>query len=52
MRVLPQVHEALRQNDPKMTSFSHPVVKKAPPTWAVQGHQPSILIQSLQGLVQ
>ena len=32
MRVLPQVHEALRQNDPKMTSFSQPVVKKAPPT--------------------
>ena len=31
MRVLPQVHEALRQNDPKMTSFSQPVVKKAPP---------------------
>ena len=32
MRVLPNVHEALRQNDPKMTSFSQPVVKKAPPT--------------------
>ena len=32
MRVLPDVHEALRQNDPKMTSFSQPVVKKAPPT--------------------
>ena len=31
MRVLPNVHEALRQNDPK-ASFSQPVVKKAPPT--------------------
>ena len=32
MRVLPNVHEALRQNDPKVTSFSQPAVKKAPPT--------------------
>ena len=32
MRVLPYVHDALRQNDPKATSFSQPVVKKAPPT--------------------
>ena len=32
MRALPNVHEALRQNDPKMTSYSQPVVKKAPPT--------------------
>ena len=32
MRVLPNVHDALRQNDPKATSFSQPVVKKAPPT--------------------
>ena len=32
MRVLPNVHDALRQNDPKTTSFSQPVVKKAPPT--------------------
>ena len=32
MRALPDVHEALRQNDPKMTSYSQPVVKKAPPT--------------------
>ena len=32
MRVLPNVHEALRQNDPKATSFSQPAVKKAPPT--------------------
>ena len=31
MRVLPNVHAALRQNDPK-ASFSQPVVKKAPPT--------------------
>ena len=31
MRVLPNVHEDLRQNDPK-ASFSQPVVKKAPPT--------------------
>ena len=32
MRALPNVHEALRQNDPKMASYSQPVVKKAPPT--------------------
>ena len=32
MRVLPNVHDALRQNDPKTTSFSQPFVKKAPPT--------------------
>ena len=32
MRVLPKVHEALCQNDPRVTSFSQPVVKKAPPT--------------------
>ena len=32
MRVLPNVHDALRQNDPKTTSFSQPVVKRAPPT--------------------
>ena len=32
MRVLPNVHEALRQNDPKTTSYSQPAVKKAPPT--------------------
>ena len=32
MRVLPKVHEALRQNDPRVTSFSQPAVKKAPPT--------------------
>ena len=32
MRVLPDVHEALRQNDPKTTSYSQPAVKKAPPT--------------------
>ena len=32
MRVLPNVHEVLRQNDPRVTSFSQPVVKKAPPT--------------------
>ena len=32
MRVLPNVHAALRQNDPKMASFSQPAVKKAPPT--------------------
>ena len=31
-RVLPRVHEALRQNDPRMTSYSQPAVKKAPPT--------------------
>ena len=30
MRALPDVHEALRQNDPKMASYSQPVVKKAP----------------------
>ena len=32
MRVLPQVHEALRQNDPSMAPRSQPVLKKAPPT--------------------
>ena len=32
VRVLPNVHAALRQNDPKMASFSQPAVKKAPPT--------------------
>ena len=32
MRALPDVHAALRQNDPKMASYSQPVVKKAPPT--------------------
>ena len=32
MRVLPSVHEALRQNDPGMAPFSQPAVKKAPPT--------------------
>ena len=31
-RVLPSVHEALRQNDPSVTSHSQPAVKKAPPT--------------------
>ena len=29
---LPDVHEALRQNDPRMVSHSQPVVKKAPPS--------------------
>ena len=32
MRALPDVHEALRQNDPRMVSHSQPVVKKAPPS--------------------
>ena len=32
MRVLPKVHEALRQNDPSVTPSSQPAVKKAPPT--------------------
>ena len=31
-RVLPQVHEVLRQNDPSGLSYSQPAVKKAPPT--------------------
>ena len=31
-RVLPRVHEALRQNDPSVTHQSQPAVKKAPPT--------------------
>ena len=31
-RELPRVHEALRRNDPSITSYSQPVVKKAPPT--------------------
>ena len=32
MRALPDVHDALRQNDPRMASHSQPVVKKAPPS--------------------
>ena len=32
MRVLPNVHAALRQNDPSMATHSQPVVKKAPPS--------------------
>ena len=32
IRALPDVHEALRQNDPRMVSHSQPVVKKAPPS--------------------
>ena len=32
MRALPEVHEVLRQSDPRMVSHSQPVVKKAPPT--------------------
>ena len=32
MRVLPDVHEALRQNDPSKAAGSQPVLKKAPPT--------------------
>ena len=32
MRVLPNVHEALRQNDPSRAPGSTPVLKKAPPT--------------------
>ena len=32
MRVLPNVHEALRQNDPSMSPGSQPVLKKAPPS--------------------
>ena len=32
MRALPDVHEALRQNDPRMASHSQPVVKKTPPS--------------------
>ena len=32
MRELPNVHEALRQNDPSAIPFSQPAVKKAPPT--------------------
>ena len=32
MRVLPNFHEALRQNDPSMATGSQPIVKKAPPS--------------------
>ena len=32
MRVLPNVHAALRQNDPSMATHSQPIVKKAPPS--------------------
>ena len=30
---LPDVHAALRQNDPSMATHSQPVVKKAPPLY-------------------
>ena len=32
MRALPDVHAALRQNDPSMATYSQPVLKKAPPS--------------------
>ena len=32
MRALPDVHAALRQNDPSMATHSQPVLKKAPPS--------------------
>ena len=32
MHVLPDVHAALRQNDPSMATHSQPVLKKAPPS--------------------
>ena len=32
MRALPNVHDALRQNDPSKATHSQPVVKKAPPS--------------------
>ena len=32
VRALPDVHAALRQNDPSMAAHSQPVVKKAPPS--------------------
>ena len=32
MRALPNVHEALRQNDPSKAPMSQPILKKAPPT--------------------
>ena len=32
MRVLPNVHAALRQNDPSMVTGSQPVLKKARPS--------------------
>ena len=51
MRVLPNVHEALRQNDPKMTSLNQSS-RRLHLHWAVHGHQRSTLMQSLQGLVQ
>ena len=37
MRVLPDVHAALRQSDPSMAAHSQPVVKKAPPSTGRQG---------------
>ena len=55
MRVLPNVHEALRQNDPSMAPGSQPVLKKAPPSLHLQGlvteTQHSSLMVNLQGLV-
>ena len=41
MRALPDVHEALRQNDPRMASHSQPVVKKAPLPLAATPMTPS-----------
>ena len=32
MRTLPEVHDALRQNDPSKAPASQPILKKAPPT--------------------
>ena len=31
MRALPDVHDALRQNDPSKAPMSQPILKKAPP---------------------
>ena len=53
MRVLPDVHAALRQNNPSMVGGSQPVLKKAPPS-SQEGRcqRVSIPTRNLQGLVQ
>ena len=52
MRVLPNVHEALRQNDPQARFFSASRQEGSTYIGPCHGHLPSILVQNLQGLVQ
>ena len=52
MRALPDVHEALRQNDPRMASYSSQPSRRLRLLLVEQGQQLSILMQSLHGLVR